>query len=195
MLPDNRTIAMILAAALAMTLGPAGVADAQSASSKSRAKIFEKQKKLLDGRLAKQYEHSSRLLPQNREIPRYTGDYRGPYYQIATAAARKHGVPEDLYARLVQTESGWNAEAVSPKGAVGLAQLMPDTAARLGADPTDPVENLEAGAQYLKAQYDRFRSWRLALAAYNAGPEAVEAYDDVPPYPETQAYVVAILGR
>lgn len=173
-----------------------GPADAQSVlSSKSRAKIFAKQKALLDGRLATQYEHSKRLLPTNSDIPRYTGAYRGPYYQIAMAAARKHGVPEDLYARLVQQESGWNPDAVSHKGAVGLAQLMPDTAARLGADPTDPVENLEAGARYLKAQFDRFRSWRLALAAYNAGPEAVEQYDDVPPFAETQAYVVAILGR
>jgi soluble lytic murein transglycosylase-like protein len=71
---------------------------------------------------------------------------------------------------------------------------MPDTAVRLGVDATDPLENLDGGARYLRQQYDRFKSWRLALAAYNAGPEAVAKYDDVPPYAETQGYVLAILG-
>ena len=113
---------------------------------------------------------------------------------MARAAARKHGVPEDLFLRLVQQESGWKQDAVSAKGALGLAQLMPDTAARLGVDPSDARQNLEGGARYLRQQYDRFRSWRLALAAYNAGPEAVERYADVPPFAETQGYVRAILG-
>lgn len=159
---------------------------------------FENALKVLDGRAADQYSYSARLAPgyepENGVIPRYAGSYRGEFLDSAKAAARKHGVPEDLFLRLVQQESGWNPGAVSVKGALGLAQLMPDTAARLGVDPNDPQDNLEGGARYLKMQYDRFRSWRLALAAYNAGPEAVERYEGVPPFAETEGYVKAILG-
>ena len=84
--------------------------------------------------------------------------------------------------------------AKSHKGALGLAQLMPQTAALLRVDPMDPAENLEGGARYLAQQYRKFGSWRLALAAYNAGPEAVEKYGGVPPYKETQNYVKVIWG-
>ena len=71
-------------------------------------------------------------------MPRYKGKYKGEYLEVAKAAARKHGVPEDLFLRLVQQESGWNAGAVSHKGATGLAQLMPGTARKLGVDINDP---------------------------------------------------------
>lgn len=125
----------------------------------------------------------------------YGGSYRGIYLDLARRVARSYGVPADLFARLVDAESGWNPGAVSPKGAIGLAQLMPATARALGVDPRDPRQNLEGGARYLRAQFDDFRDWRLALAAYNAGPEAVRRYGGVPPYAETQAYVVAILGE
>jgi soluble lytic murein transglycosylase-like protein len=155
--------------------------------------------KVLDGRAADQYRGSVRLTPTyapeaGGAIPPFTGSYRGQYLEPARAAARKHGIPENLFLRLVQQESGWNPSAVSHKGALGLAQLMPDTAARLGVDATDPLDNLDGGARYLRQQYDRFKSWRLALAAYNAGPEAVAKHEGVPPYAETQGYVVAILG-
>jgi soluble lytic murein transglycosylase-like protein len=172
-----------------------GLAQAQVSSSKSRFGISKAQKKLLDGRLAEQYEGSKRLLPKNGAIPRYSGIYRGEYLPMAEIAAAQFGVPRDIFTRLVQMESNWNPNAVSPAGAIGLAQLMPATAAKLGVDPYDPRANLEGGALYLKQQFLRFRSWRLALAAYNAGPEAVEQYDDVPPFPETQLYVLTILGR
>ena len=113
---------------------------------------------------------------------------------LARAAAARHGVPEDLFLRLVQQESGWNAGAVSPKGATGLAQLMPETAALLGVNPNDPKQNLEGGARYLRRMYERFGNWRHALAAYNAGPEAVEKYNGIPPYAETKNYVRVIYG-
>ena len=127
-------------------------------------------------------------------IPAYRGS-PGLYQDMARAAARKHQVPEDLFLRLVRQESGFRPAAKSTKGAVGLAQLMPDTARGLGVNPHDPGQNLEGGARYLKQQYRRFGDWRLALAAYNAGPEAVERYRGIPPYSETQNYVKAILGR
>ena len=72
---------------------------------------------------------------------------------------------------------------------------MPYTARNLGVNPHNPKENLEGGARYLRQQYQRFGNWRLALAAYNAGPEAVQRYNGIPPYNETRQYVRAILGR
>ncbi|MFT4714925.1 MAG: soluble lytic murein transglycosylase-like protein [Paracoccaceae bacterium] len=180
---------------LALTLGLALPANAQTSSSKSRTSISKFHAKLLDGRLSKQYEGSKRLQPTNSHIPRYSGAYKGEYLPMAEEAAVKFGVPKELFTRLVQAESNWNPTVISPAGAIGLAQLMPATAAILGVDPLDPKANLEGGALYLKQQYQRFGSWKLAIAAYNAGPEAVDRYDDVPPYPETQAYVLTILGQ
>jgi soluble lytic murein transglycosylase-like protein len=114
---------------------------------------------------------------------------------MAEAAARKYGVPVNLFNRLVQQESAWNPRARSPVGAIGLAQLMPQTARGLGVNPHDPKQNLDGGARYLKQQYRKFGTWRLALAAYNAGPGAVEKYAGVPPYRETRNYVKKILGQ
>lgn len=163
----------------------------------SRLQIFQNQARLLDGRLSQQYEFSSRLKPtfEVEVIPAFSGSYSGPLLDLAREQARAHGIPEDLYLRLVQQESGWNVAAVSSKGAVGLAQLMPSTAQGLGVDPNVPEQNLSGGARYLRQQFDRFGSWRLALAAYNAGPEAVARHNDVPPFEETQTYVKRILGR
>ena len=184
----------------------AGVAGAEglklSGSTKSRALLFKSQTSLLDGRLAKQYAGSTRLMPKppvlddsgTIRIPNYGGRYKGQYLEVAKAAARKHGVPEDLFLRLVQQESGWNPGAVSPKGATGLAQLMPDTARLLRVDINDPQENLEGGARYLSMMYNKFGNWRHALAAYNAGPKAVEKHGGIPPYAETKNYVKVILG-
>ena len=167
--------------------------------SSGRDALFRSQTRLLDGRISDQYSTSDRLKPgadkaDKAAVKRYSGNYRGKFLTLAKAAARKYGVPEDLFLRLVQHESGWNQGAVSAKGAQGLAQLMPGTAARLGVDASDPQQNLEGGARYLAMMYNRFGSWRLALAAYNAGPQAVEKYGGIPPYEETKGYVAAILG-
>lgn len=178
---------------LALVSGPAA---ADTLSTKSRKDIFLKQSKILDSRAATQYRDSERLKPKTAQttqvIKRYNGKYRGQYLALARQAARKHSVPEELFLRLVQQESGWNPHAVSHKGALGLAQLMPGTARLLGVNPHDPKQNLEGGARYLSWQYRKFKSWRLALAAYNAGPKAVEKHGGVPPYKETQNYVKVI---
>ncbi|MDN5785534.1 lytic transglycosylase domain-containing protein [Pseudorhodobacter sp.] len=171
-----------------------------SGKSKSRNALFKSQTRLLDTRLAKQYSASVRLQPnptpiaKDAAIPRFRGSYRGQYLTVAKAAARKHSVPEDLFLRLVQQESGWNPSARSQAGATGLAQLMPGTAVLLGVDIQDPHQNLEGGARYLRMMYDQFGSWRLALAAYNAGPQAVQKHAGIPPYAETRNYVLIILG-
>ncbi len=183
---------------VAVCLAMPGHADI-TVGSKNRAALFANQTRLLDGRASEQYAFSTRLQPNAPEIPSAVPSYRGArssqYYGAARNAARKHGIPEDLFLRLVQQESGWNSGARSHKGAIGLAQLMPATARGLRVDPHDPHQNLDGGARYLRMQYDAFRDWRLALAAYNAGPEAVTRHGGVPPYRETQNYVRVILGR
>lgn len=189
--------------ACVFALGVAGMAYGETVSSRNRTKLFNSQTKVLDSRAAAQYKSSVRLQPPAVHTPSKWGDpdvtfngaYDGPFLDLARDAARQHGVPEDLFLRLVQQESGWRANALSHKGAIGLAQLMPATARRLGVDPHDPAQNLEGGARYLARQFREFGSWRLALAAYNAGPEAVRKYDGVPPYKETTNYVRVIFGH
>ena len=197
----NVAAGFALAVALMAGAGSGALAEGLllGGGSSSRDSLFTSQTRLLDGRLSEQYETSGRLQPGADKtgkvaLKRYAGAYKGQFLTMAKAAARRYGVPEDLFLRLVQQESGWNPGAVSPKGAVGLAQLMPDTAARLGVDATVPAENLDGGARYLAMMYSRFGTWKLALAAYNAGPGAVEQYEGVPPFDETKGYVAAILG-
>jgi soluble lytic murein transglycosylase-like protein len=110
--------------------------------------------------------------------------------QLADAAAQKYGLPQSLVRSVMKAESGFQPNAVSPKGALGLMQLMPATAQELGADPRDPAQNVDAGARYLRDLLEKFHGglWH-ALAAYNAGPDAVEKYHGVPPYRETINYV------
>ncbi|WP_298261051.1 lytic transglycosylase domain-containing protein [uncultured Litoreibacter sp.] len=178
-----------------------------SGSSSNRGSLFKSQARLLDGRLSKQYKSSAKLRPgraslaslnsgslRSTSIPRYTGSQKSTYLGDAKRAARKHGIPQDLFLRLIQQESAWKPQVVSHAGAIGLAQLMPGTARLLKVNPRDPKQNLEGGARYLKQMYRKFGSWRLALAAYNAGPGAVEKHGGVPPYKETRNYVRKILG-
>lgn len=183
---------------LVAALGGHAIAQEQ-VSTMSRNGLLPSQLSVLDGRASEQYQSSVRLLPPRssdlQPTPAYLGGYAGPHLALAQAAARRHGVPEGLFLRLVEQESGWNANAVSVKGALGLAQLMPDTARGLGVDPRNPAANLDGGARYLRAQFETFGSWPLALAAYNAGPGAVTRYRGIPPFAETQNYVRVIWGQ
>lgn len=192
-----------LGLALTTTLALTGAqATADTASTSWGMALFQNQLSVLDNRASEQYSNSVRLQPPRAiipltalAVPSYIVRDNGPLRDVARTAARRHGVPEDLFLRLVQQESGWNVAAVSTKGAMGLAQLMPGTARLLGVDPRDPVQNLEGGARYLKAQYNKFGNWPHALAAYNAGPGAVEKYRGIPPYAETRNYVRVIWGN
>jgi soluble lytic murein transglycosylase-like protein len=114
---------------------------------------------------------------------------------LIEAHAQHHGLEADLVRAVIQVESGFNPYAVSPKGAMGLMQLMPATANELGViNPFEPEQNIRGGVTYLKRLLDRFdHKVELALAAYNAGPGAVDRYgQQIPPYRETQAYVKKI---
>ena len=117
---------------------------------------------------------------------------------LANEAADKHGVPRDIFAALINRESAWNPDAAGGAGEIGLTQVMPDTGASYcGMDATklrNPDCNLQCGASYLAAQFERFGDWRLALAAYNAGPGRVIDAGGMPAITSTQDYVQAICG-
>lgn len=117
---------------------------------------------------------------------------------IATQSATNRLHPELLYS-VIAAESNFDPRALSHKGAIGLMQLMPATAAELKVDPHDPAQNVKGGAAYLRLLLDRYAGSKdqliRAIAAYNAGPAAVDRYDGVPPYRETQEYVSRVLKR
>lgn len=115
--------------------------------------------------------------------------------RLIQESSARNALPAAVVEAVAWQESRFNHAAVSPKGAVGVMQLMPATASRLGVDPVDLRGNIEGGSAYLAQQMRRFGDLKLALAAYNAGPEAVARYGGVPPYAETQTYVRAILTR
>jgi len=119
-----------------------------------------------------------------------------PYAEIIAAAAEAHGVDPMLVRALIQVESGYRPRARSPRGAMGLMQLMPSTAREYNVrHPFEPKANIEAGIKHLKTLIDRFGDdVGLALAAYNAGPGAVEKFNGIPPYRETRSYVSRILA-
>jgi soluble lytic murein transglycosylase-like protein len=121
----------------------------------------------------------------------------GPYGNLIRAAALKHGLDEKLISGVIAVESNFNPRAVSRKQAQGLMQLIPQTASRYSvANIFDPAQNIDAGTHYLKDLLEKYRgNLSLALAAYNAGPEMVERYGGIPPFPETQKYVRQITAR
>lgn len=110
------------------------------------------------------------------------------------SAAGRYGIPPQLLAAVAQAESGFNPNAVSSAGAEGIMQLMPGTAAGLGVDPFNPAQAIDAAAQLLSGYISQFGSVPLALAAYNAGPGAVERYGGIPPYAQTQSYVQEVMS-
>jgi soluble lytic murein transglycosylase-like protein len=112
-----------------------------------------------------------------------------PYTAFIDKVAAEHGIDARLVKAVIQVESGYAERARSPKGAMGLMQLMPETARRYSVrDPYEPYSNMEAGIKYLKSLLDRFEL-PVALAAYNAGEAAVQRFGGLPPYPETRQYV------
>lgn len=118
------------------------------------------------------------------------------YLSSIRAAERKHALPFGLLDALIWQESRYNPMAISPAGAVGLAQLMPGTASDLGVrNRYDPVANINGGARYLRQMLDKFGEIQLALAAYNAGPNAVQRAKGIPRYRETRNYVKKVLAR
>ena len=118
-----------------------------------------------------------------------------PFKNLIASAALRYQIDPDFVASVVKAESGFDSTAVSPKGAQGLMQLMPEMAAKLGADDVfDPATNLGAGTKYLRQLLDQFAGDAAkALAAYNAGPQRVAQYGGIPPYRETRAYVTRII--
>jgi soluble lytic murein transglycosylase-like protein len=119
--------------------------------------------------------------------------------ELITQAAIHAGLPPAIVQSVARAESGYRQDAVSPKGAIGLMQLMPKTAAALNADPLDPTQNAEAGARYLRDLLEKYENdphqVSKAVAAYNAGPAAVDKYDGIPPYAETIQYVNRVLKQ
>jgi soluble lytic murein transglycosylase-like protein len=117
--------------------------------------------------------------------------------ELIRAASHKHQLKPALVKGIIAAESGFSAKAVSSKGAIGLMQLMPATARDLGADPTVPEQNVEAGTRYLSWLLHRYANkrdqLRRTIAAYNAGPGNVERYHGIPPYRETRKYVAVVL--
>lgn len=115
--------------------------------------------------------------------------------RVIARAARLEGLPPALIKAVIHAESAFDPNAVSRKGAMGLMQLMPGTAAELGVSrPFSAEQNVRGGSRYLRQLHERYEDWQHALAAYNAGPTAVDRYEGIPPYAETQAYVERVLS-
>src|SRR5215467_3730880 len=192
---------------LLLFLGAAGMAAAGEYAVLASGFRLHVDRHELDGARIKLYTGGGSIEMQANEVCRFEAENGAPPpvavspssgerrltlspEQLADAAAQKYGLPPGLVRSVIKAESRFQADAVSPKGAVGLMQLMPSTARGLGADPHDPAQNVDAGTRYLRELLEKYNGalWH-ALAAYNAGPEVVEKYQGVPPYPETLDYV------
>ncbi|MDD2725247.1 MAG: lytic transglycosylase domain-containing protein [Methylovulum sp.] len=146
---------------------------------------------------SKAIRHTNYFSNTSPRIGRYSSANKMRFAELIAQTAAKHQVDAKLVHAVIQTESAYNSGAVSPKGAVGLMQLMPATAQRFGVmDSTDPNQNVDGGTRYLKHLIAMFEpNIDLAVAAYNAGENAVIKYNNsIPPYPETQNYVRQVLA-
>ena len=184
----TRCLIALAAAAVVATAGPA---DAQTSGPAVPDGIY------IPAAPTKPTYPRTAFAPAATPAPRrsWAGDSESFSRVIADAAAH-HGVPERLIWAVIRVESGFDHRAVSRRGARGLMQLMPRTAAILGVrDSFDPRQNIDAGTRHLRAMMERFPyDLRLAIAAYNAGEKAVAAHRGVPPYPETRDYVMRVLN-
>jgi soluble lytic murein transglycosylase len=170
-----------------VTLGTASQADAIYAYTDDKGVTHYTNRPLGDRRFEKvRFRNERRVYRPTRNT--------GAYDELIDAAASAYRLPPALVKAVIAAESAFDAEAVSRKGAQGLMQLMPQTAAELGVDdPLEPSSNVHGGAGYLRAMIDRYGDLSRALAAYNAGPSAVDRYGGVPPYRETRDYVDRVL--
>ncbi len=143
----------------------------------------------IQGKLCKVYIKEPKKNYLNREIP--SGYLKNRWFK---EVGKAYSIDPALLKAIAKVESSFNPKAISPKGALGLMQLLPETAELVGVkNPLNPLENLKGAALYLKKLLDEFKDLPLALAAYNAGPEKVKAYRGIPPYPETRQFVRSVL--
>ncbi len=135
------------------------------------------------------------FLRESRKTSTRSWYYRNKYDDLITDASERFGISFPLLKAIIKAESDFDPQAISKKGAMGLMQIMPKNFKLLGLkDPFDPTQNINAGARYFKQLYDRFNGkLALSLAAYNAGPSAVDRYKTIPPYEETEEYVRRVL--
>ena len=190
-LGDRSTIRLALLAVAALAGPLAGLGAGPAA-----ADVFQYGKSGVTAHIATDFRHRPQAQPladNAGTAPKAPADIRA----LIEDAATTHGLDVALVEAVVAVESGFQIDAVSAKGAVGLMQLMPETAAELGvADPWDARANIDGGVRYLKRLLGRYGGDRpLALAAYNAGMRAVDSYGGVPPYPETREYILRINAR
>ena len=184
---------LLVSAVVAFGLGLAAPAAAQIYVSRDAAGTLVLSDHPIAGAVGS-YAVRNSAVRTTREV---VGDASALYDEVIESAAAAHGVRPELVRAVIQVESGFNPRARSNKGAMGLMQLMPQTAAGLGVDnPWDPVQNIQGGVAYLGSLIREFGDEVLALAAYNAGPGAVNRYGQrIPPYRETQDYVNKITRR
>jgi soluble lytic murein transglycosylase-like protein len=181
----NKTVYICFITALAMMLAasPLGAAGNSAAADSSSQKTLVVRADRRTGKLV-------RSIAAGSTVAKETAAPSVNITEMVEKAAHDNNVDPLLVHSIIRVESNYNPDAVSPKGAQGLMQLMPPTARGLGVtDSFDPRQNIEAGVRYLKYLQDMYKDDRLALAAYNAGPGAVQKYKWIPPYPETQDYV------
>lgn len=192
---NRKTAIALLAASVVLTLSaPAARADVIEISPTGEITTIAGPTRIIGAErtaLAPPKERAAAATPAADVLPLST-----EISQWIDSAARRAGISPALVHAVAWQESRYRSRAVSRRGAIGIMQLMPGTARQLGVDPWDPQQNIEGGAAYLAAMLAQFKGdTRLALAAYNAGPEAVRRHNGVPPFRETQFYVKSITSR